>query len=341
MEKLLKELCQITAVSGDEPQITQFIQENLKDLCHTEVNVDGSLIASIGPKNARNGILFDAHIDQIGLIVTYVDKSGFLKFAACGGMDPRILYGQSVVIHSKLKMTGIICSTPGHLKDSNQRGKFPDISDLVVDVGTDDENVLSAISVGDKISFKPNFKKLLNDNFASPSTDDRAGVCIMLKLAQALSKQNSNQSFTVLFSSKEEVGTLGAKTSAFKCDPSQAISVDVSFAKQHDLSENNYAELGKGPMIGIAPILSKNISNLLVDIAMKNGIPYQIEVMGGKSGTNADSIVTTKSGIPCGLVSIPQRYMHSNVEMVNIHDLENTFKLLLEYAKAGGVKNER
>lgn len=132
---------------------------------------------------------------------------------------------------------------------------------------------------------------------------------------------------------------MGAKISSYRCNPDEAIAVDVSFAKQPNLTCDKYSCLGKGGMIGIAPILSNQVTNTLINIAKNKNIPYQLEVMGGKSGTNADVIATTKSGVKCGLVSVPQRYMHSTVEVVDIKDLNNIVELLFEYVLAGGAKD--
>ena len=155
---------------------------------------------------------------------------------------------------------------------------------------------------------------------------------------EKLKREKLNIKFTFLLSSREEIGHLGAKTSAYKIMPDEAISVDVSFAKQPGVSNDKYGVLGKGPMIGIAPSLSTKITDSLKEIAQRENIPHQFEVMKGRSGTNADSISLIRSGIPCGLVSIPQRYMHTGVEIVNYGDLENITELLFNYAKQGGAK---
>ena len=195
------------------------------------------------------------------------------------------------------------------------------------------------ISCGDRISFGNAFFELLNQNIASAYTDDRAGVCILIKLAEKLSKTDlKNIKVSILLSSREEIGLMGAKVSAYKIKPDEGICVDVSFAKQPGVSSDRYAELGKGPMIGIAPSLSKNIGEALKQAAIKENIPYQLEVMAGKSGTNADLISLERGGVPCGLVSIPQKYMHSAVEVVNIEDMENIVSLLFKYCVEGGAK---
>lgn len=337
MENLLRELCIVSGVSGDELEISSLVKDKLSNFSDVTIENDKSVIAAIGPDQSKNHILFDAHLDQIGLIVTKINKNGFLKVAACGGVDPRILYGSTVIVHGQKNLTGIICSTPQHLKDPQQKEKFPEINDLFVDIGTSDEKIISYISIGDRILFKPNFNKLINNNFVSPSIDNRAGVCVMIKLVEQLYHEKLNTKITVLLSSREEVGGMGAKISAFKLTPDEAVAVDVSFAKQPGLNENKHGVIGDGPMVSISPSLSRDISDLLIDISQRNSIPYQVEAMGTSSGTNADVISVSKSGIPCGLVSIPQRYMHSNVEMINIVDIENTVKLLLNYAKLGGT----
>ena len=154
-----------------------------------------------------------------------------------------------------------------------------------------------------------------------------------------LKEKNLESRVTFLFSSQEEIRALGAKTAAFSLNPTEAISVDVSFAKQPNLPEEKCGKLSYGPMIGIAPTLSKEISNKLIDLAKQNHIQYQLEVMNSSTGTTSDIITTSKSGIPGGLLSVPLRYMHTPVEIINTADIETTAKLLTLYILNGGNKN--
>lgn len=336
METLLKQLCQIPGVSGDERNISEFIKEKLSKFCKVSIENDNSVIASLGKEDANNHILFDAHIDQIGFIITAIEENGFIKFAPCGGIDPRILPGSIVKVCGNETIPGVICSVPPHIKKEKP---IPlDIDQMFIDVGMSKEEIVKIVNIGNRIYFNNGFYKLANNNFASPATDDRAGVCILIKLAEKLANENFDTKFTFLFSSREEIGSLGAKISSYKIKPSQAIALDVSFAKQPFVNSDKYQRLSCGAMVCIAPSLSRDISNTLTKICIDKKIPYQIEVYPGKSSTNADTITLCEYGIPCGVVSIPQRYMHTGIEVVNIDDMEQTLALLLNYANQGGIQ---
>ncbi len=337
LKELLFELCSKIGISGDENNISQFIKESLSKYGNTTIEKDGSVICILGNKEGKKSILFDAHIDQIGLIVTFINKDGFLKISPCGGVDNRQLLGKKVIIHGEKDVTGIISCVSPHLLKSGSKDKIPNIDDLYVDIGMSKDDAEKVISVGDRISIYNKPKELLNGRIASASLDDRAGVAVLMKLAENISKIETDLKVIICFTTQEEVGSLGAKISSYKYFPDEAIAVDVSFARQHDVSGEKYVNLGDGPMIGIAPSLCDEISQLLIDISEKENIKYTIEVMGGRTSTNADKISETKTGVKCGLVSIPQRYMHSCTEVVSIEDLENIVKLLTCYVENGGL----
>lgn len=340
MKDLLFKLCDASAVSGNENKISELLTNSLSKYGETHVYNDGSVICELGNKNAEKTILFDAHIDQIGLIVTYITEEGFIKVAACGGVDKRLLPGSVVTVHGKKDLKGVVCNIPPHLSKSLDKEEFVDIEDTYIDLGLKKEEVKNNVNIGDSISFYGKQNELLNERVSSPCLDDRSGASVLIKLTEKLHSSNNIKSRVfILLSSQEETGSLGAKISSYRCNPDEAIAVDVSFAKQPNLTCDKYSCLGKGGMIGIAPILSNQVTNTLINIAKNKNIPYQLEVMGGKSGTNADVIATTKSGVKCGLVSVPQRYMHSTVEVVDIKDLNNIVELLFEYVLAGGAKD--
>ncbi len=337
MKNLLYELCTKRGISGDENNISKFVYKKLSKYCKCKIRNDGSVIGTIGNINSEHNILFDAHIDQIGLVVTYIDDTGFVKISNCGGIDSRILLGSTVKTCQSREISGIICSIPPHLSKKNSDNKVPSVDELYVDFGMDYEEIKKYINVGDRLSLFEKFQELLNERISSPSIDDRAGVAVLIKLAEKLNKETLDHKVTILLSSQEETSSLGAITSSYECHPDEAIVVDVSFAKQPNVESNKYSKLDKGPLIGISPSLSKKVTNLLIKTAQKKDIPYQLEIMGGKTGTNADHISINRGGVNCGLVSIPQRYMHTAVEVVSIKDMENTVELLFNYAKKGGI----
>lgn len=337
MQNLLKELCEISGVSGNEQNISKFIKDKLSAFANVYVQHDNSVLVSIGPEKAEKNIMFEAHMDQIGMIVTSIEKNGFVKFSSCGGVNAKLLYGKNVNIHGKTDLVGVVCSVPPHLQKDKNKNSL-NIDDMFIDLGMSKEDAEKIISSGDRISFANKFYTLANNNFASPSMDNRCGVCILMKLVEKLSKETLNTKFTILFSSREEVGCRGAKISTYRCNPNEAICLDVDFAKQPEVHSDKYSTLGSGAIIGIYPSLPKNIPETLIEISKTQTIPYQIAVDGSGSGTNADVISISRSGIPCGVVSIPQRYMHSGVEVVNLNDMQNILDLIFNYAKQGGTK---
>lgn len=336
MKNLIYELCSNQGVSGDENNISKLVYKKLSKYCKCKIRNDGSVIGTIGNVNAEYNILFDAHIDQIGLIVTYIDDNGFAKISNCGGIDSRILPGSTVKTCKDPEITGIICSIPPHLSKKGS-DKVPSIDELYIDFAMSYEEIKKYINVGDRLSLFSEFQELLNQRVSSPSIDNRAGVAVLIKLAEKLSKENLDHKVTILLSSQEETSSMGAITSSYECRPDEAIVIDVSFAKQPGVDSNKYSKLDKGPLIGISPSLSKKVTNLLIKTAQKKDIPYQLEIMGGKTGTNADHISINRGGVNCGLLSIPQRYMHTAVEVVSIKDMEDTTELLFNYAKKGGT----
>lgn len=198
------------------------------------------------------------------------------------------------------------------------------------------------IKPGDFVGFESKMQELLNENVTAPGLDNNAGVAALICCAQLLSEniENLKSKVSFLFSTGEEITGVGAKTAAFSISPDEAISVDTSFSDQKNVSEDKFGKLSCGPMIGISPVLSKSISNTLIEIAKKEKIPYQFEVMSGKTSTNADDIAISKTGVKTALLSIPLRYMHTPVEVINVYDIENTAKLLSSYILKGENDND-
>ena len=281
-------------------------------------------------------VMLDAHIDQIAFIVTDVDDNGFLTVSNVGGIDLRQLPSRRVIIHGKQKVTGVFVSTPPHLggKDTD----YSDITAIKIDtaLGSCAKDI---ISVGDIVTFSTEPVSLIGDRVAGKSFDDRAGCAVIIEVAKRLSKEKLPVNVAFLLSDSEEIGQRGAKTAAFKVTPNEAVVVDVSFGDTPGISSDKTGDLAKGAMIGISPLLDKGMSKKLISVAKDKNIPYQIEVMARDSGTNADVIATTKTGVKTATVSIPLRNMHTDCEILSISDLENTVTLLCEYIRNGGVKN--
>lgn len=341
MKELLTALCKASGVSGGEQNISACIAGLLAPYAKVKTDSSGSVFALLGNENANRTILLDAHMDQIGLIVTEICKNGFIRGEKCGGTDLRTLPGTGVVIHGKNDIRGIVCCLPPHLSDGKE-DKAMHGDKIYIDTGFSAETVSKNIAPGDFISFCEEPSLLLNGRIASPALDNRAGVAALIRAAELLSQRELDCKVLLLFSCQEEVTMSGAKTGAYKLFADEAVTVDVSFASQPGV-EGQYGsiELGKGPMICYAPTLDRKMTDRLFSVAEKQGISVQKEVASGSTGTNADPIAVTKGGIRTALVSIPERSMHTQCEVISIADAENTARLLSEYILQGGILNEQ
>ena len=327
-QQLLETLCAADGVSGAEKNAADVAAELLSQYASVRRDALGNVIGTI--EGTGTHVLLDAHIDQIGLIVTDIDSSGFLRFDRCGGVDVRTLCGQDVVVWGKAPVKGTICSTPPHLLKDGSEKKAADFKDLGIDIGMTAQEAEKFVKRGDRVTFDVRPIKLLGERISAPALDDRAGVAAIL-LALEQSRGQLKNPVTVVFAVQEEVGTRGAATGAYASGADEAIAIDVSFALSPGCPERKCGKLGGGAMIGVAPTLSASMSDTFIRIAEENHIPHTLEVMGGETGTDADVIDVTRSGIRMGLISIPQRYMHTPVEVVDLRDIESTAAVIANY----------
>lgn len=291
-----------------------------------------TVVGTIKGADSSRRIMLDAHIDEVGMIVTDVDDKGFLTVAKCGGLDLRGLSAREVIIHGSTPVHGVFCSTPPHLSSGDT--EYTDIANLKIDtlLGADAKDI---VSVGDYVTFYAQPKDLIGSRVTGKAFDDRAGVVCLLELAERLSRTTPPCDIVFVLSDAEELGLRGSKTATFDIDPDEAIAIDVSFANAPDVGD--CGELSKGAMVGISPSLDGTISKKLIAIAKQNNIPYQTEVMGGKTGTNGDVISTSKGGVKTGLISIPLRNMHTTAEVIDLEDIKSVCDILEKYILAGGV----
>lgn len=334
---LLKALCEAKGVSGAENGAAKAAAELLGKYMPAKIDVLGSVTGTAEGDGVH--ILLDAHLDQIGLVVTAIDESGFLKVAKCGGADRRVLAASEVSVHGKKDIFGVITSTPPHLSSPDSANKADGFDEISVDIGMNKEEAEKLVAPGDRITFNGKFSVLLGERVCSPSIDDRAGVAAILRCLELIKDKKLNCKISVMFSVQEETGGSGAQAGAFAAAPDEAIAVDVSFASAPGVSGEKYAALGGGTMIGYAPSLDYAMSNRLTELAKKNDIPYQAEVMGGKTGTNCDEIQVAGRGIKTALLSVPLRNMHTACEICDLTDIESTARLMAEYITERGGAN--
>lgn len=286
-------------------------------------------------KGANRTLMLDAHIDEVGFVVTNILEDGFVKVSNLGGIDKRILPATPVIIHGKRDVSAVFASTPPHLG----KGEPKEVTDILLDTGTASD-LEKVVSVGDFVSFDSKATKLFGSRVCGKSFDDRAAVCCLIEIASRI--YDKELPFNVIFclSDQEELGLRGAKTASFSLDCDEAIAIDVSFGDAPDVPDSHLKKLGGGVMIGVSPILNKSMTDLFLKICDKKNIPFMHEVMSGTTGTDADSITISKSGVPTGLLSIPLRNMHTPCEIIDLRDLDAVCDLVYDYILSGGAMND-
>jgi len=334
MEDLLKRLCDAHGVSGYEDEIGEILRAELEDYVD-EIRVDklGNVIC------IKNGSEFKemicAHMDEIGFVVKQIDEKGFIRFTPIGGWFEQIALGQRVVLHGeKGKVHGVVGCKPPHLMKGDERRKVVEFRDMFIDVGAEsrEEVIEMGIEVGTPITIDRELVRLGKERVTGKALDDRAGLVAMVR---AIKETKSDATIFAVGTVQEEVGLKGAKVSAFAIEPDVAIALDVCVATDFPGAEGAHMDikLGSGAVItvidasGRGLIAGRRVVRWLRETAEKYDIPYQLEVAEGGT-TDATAVHLTKSGIPTGVVSVPARYIHSPVEVIDLRDLENCSTLV-------------
>ena len=335
MQDLLKKLSDAPGVSGFEDKISKIIIDELKDhVDEFEIDNMGNVITTRNGQPDGKKIMLAAHMDEIGLMVRYIDKEGFIKFSKIGGINDQMLLNQEVTIHTEDgEVTGVIGSKPPHRMKESERKKILDYENMFIDIGASDkDNAEKLVKLGDPITIKQEFTAL-GKYFKGKALDNRIGCAIMIEV---MKRAKTNATIYGVGTVQEEVGLKGAKTSAFKLNPDMALALDVTIAGDHPgiKEEDAPAKLGKGPGIilvdasGRGLITHPKVKELLITAANEEVIPYQLEVSEGGT-TDATAIHLTREGIPTGVISPPTRYIHTPVSVVDMEDVENAVKLIL------------
>ncbi|MBR5246245.1 MAG: M20/M25/M40 family metallo-hydrolase [Clostridia bacterium] len=322
--ELLEKLTSPAGVAGEENSSFESLKGLFSLYGDVSTDISGNII--IHKEGTGKHILLDAHLDTIGFVVTGITDDGFVRVQKVGGVDMRTTEGMELTLHGKEDIYGVVCTVPPHL--SNGESKVSADGTCVVDIGMSKEDAEKTISIGDKASFRSSFSVLNENRVSSPYIDDRGGIAVLLK---ALEYTKTENEITLVCSAQEETGGTGAKCASFNVDADLSVSVDVSFATTPDSKSSECGKMNGGAMVGYAPILDRQYTELLVEIAKEKDIPFQKEIMNGRTGTNADHITISKGGVPSVLVSIPLRYMHTPVETVDIRDIEACARLIAEF----------
>ncbi len=305
-------------------------------------DVHGNSFAEVGGE-VRPRVMLAGHVDEIGLQITHVDEKGFLYFDGIGGWDPQVIVGQRVkVLGRDGDVPGVVGKKPIHLVKPDERKRASEIHDLWVDLGaTSAEEVAElGVRVGDPMVLAPGFVRLAGDRIASRAIDNRVGAYVVLEALRLLADDPPPSASAVAVATvQEEIGYSGggARSSAFALDPQAALVVDVTFST--DVPDANKKELGSHDLGG-GPVLTRGsavhplVFERLLEVARQEEIPHTIQAAPRSSRTDADGIFMVRSGVPTGLISIPNRYMHSPNEVIATEDLVRAARLIAGFVRS-------
>jgi putative aminopeptidase FrvX len=341
--EFLKNLLSTPGPSGYEEAAAEVWRAEAGEFAEVRGDRMGNSFATLNGGGTPR-IMLAGHIDEIGLMITHVEEGGLLRFQGVGGWDPQVLVGQRVLVQTDNgEVPGVIGKKAIHVMEADERKKVSEIKSLWIDIGAKDgDEAKEKVRVGDVTVVDQDVLELPNGRVASRSLDNRMGAFVVLEALRLLSEEEDFAAEVVAVASvQEEIGLYGARGAAFGLDPDAAIAVDVTHATDTPgIPKNEHGDhsLGSGPVITRAANLSPVVTNGLIETAESEGIAYTLEADSRSTSTDADAIQFTRAGIATGLVSAPNRYMHSPNEIVALEDLENCARLIAAYVK--GLKKD-
>ncbi|MCD8187718.1 MAG: M42 family metallopeptidase [Ruminococcus sp.] len=334
MRELLKELCLIDGISGDETAVRDFIIGRVKDLCEYRTDNLGNLICfKKGKKTPEKKLMVAAHMDEVGFIVTYIRNDGTISFGTVGGIDTSVIIGRRVKV-GKNKLSGVIGSTAVHNLSKKQRESAPEISELYIDIGAADKaEAEKYVKLGDCVYFDSEYAEFGKSCVKSKAIGDRAGCAIMIKLMEQELKYDTYFVFNV----QEEIGLRGSTVSAFSVQPDIAIVLEATTASDIDGvgGAKCVCSLGGGPVVSFmdrSTMYDKELYRFAFDAAEKEGIPCQTKTMIA-GGNDSGAIHISGKGVRTLAVSVPCRYLHSPSCLINYEDFENSYRLVKSLIK--------
>ena len=337
--ELLEKLCSMRAMTGRENTASQMIYDIFSEYCD-EVKID-AFYNVIGLKKGQGvkpgKVLITAHYDEIGLMVTDIDENGFLRFTKAGGVDPKILGAQEVVVHGKRDLHGVIGAKPPHLIPPEDADKPVKMEDMRIDIGYGAAKARELVTIGDMVSFGFRFLELKNNRLAGKSMDNRSSVATLVEILKELGRIRHDDDVYVAATVQEESGLVGAFMTTWNVQPDLGITIDVCHGDMPDTPSDEIFPLGKGVAIAVGPILNREHAKACIKLAKKEKIPFQIDPEPKDTGTEAAVHAVAREGIPAILLSIPAKYMHTMVEMVSLDDIEATARLASRYIAFRGA----
>lgn len=329
----LKQLISAPGLSGHEGPVRRMIEEAwsplVDEISHSRLGSLHALQRGSGP-GPRPGVLIAAHMDAIGLIVRSI-VDGFLRISAVGGVDPRVLPAQIVTVHGREDLPGVIVQPPARLLPPKAQDGPTPIEHLLVDVGLDPEEVARKVRPGDLVSFAQPPLDTSGETLAGHTLDNRASVAALTLCLEELQRRPHEWDLWAVATVQEEETLGGAYTSTFKLRPALAVAVDVTFGASAESPKHKTYPLGEGLALGWGPNVHPSMYKMFEELANRLEMPFQLEPMPRLSGTDATAMQVVNEGIPCMVLSIPLRYMHTPVEMVSLKDVKRAGRLLAEF----------
>ena len=325
--------------SGFEQPVQKVVRayaEGFADRVTTDLH--GNVHAVRNPEGGTR-IMLAGHCDQIGLMVVHIDDAGFLNIQPIGGWDMQVLLGQPLVVWTKSgPIQGVVARRAIHLLTQEERGKVPQFTDVWLDIGANDKaDAESVVRHGDPVTFRLGLVELRNDLVTAPALDDKVGLWVCYEALRLLKGRELHAAVYAVSTVAEEIGLRGAITASYAVEPRVGIAVDVCHATDTpgpDKKQVGDIKLGAGPVVVRGPNINPRVFDLLEATAAEHDIPIQVRGSAKATGTDANAIQISRAGVAAGLIGIPNRYMHSPVEVCHLADLDNAAKLLAEFSAA-------
>lgn len=329
------ELSSMAGPAGFETSVAKRVSDMLTPLMD-EVNIDvmGNVIGvrRCGKENARK-LLFDAHLDEIGFIITGHEE-GFLRFAALGGVDARMLPASEIKILTEPPIVGVVSVLPPHLLKADESDKTIKIEDLYLDIGLEQDAAQKAVPLGTACVYNTGVRLFGDSMLCGKALDDRASVACIMQALELLKTVELAVDLYVLASAQEEVGERGAKTGVYAINPDWCVVIDVDHAKTPDHKNSGAKTIGGGAVVSKGPNMNRPFTDYALKLAEEKGIKYQLGIEPGDSGTNAAMIQISREGVATALLGLPLKYMHSPIETISLEDAEALASLLCAIAQS-------
>jgi endoglucanase len=337
-KKFFKEILEAPSPSGYEQPVQDIVRRYVADFADdVRTDLHGNVIAGCNP-DARLRVMFAGHADQIGLIVSHINDNGYIYTNPIGGWDPQQLIGQRMTIYTAGgPVRAVIARKPIHLLDQDERKQVVKQKELWLDIGAKDKDeAASVVAIGDPVTLELSYQEMRNNLANSPGMDNKTGLWVCVEaLRRARERGGLNVALFTVSTVQEEIGLRGAITSAYGVNPHVGVAVDVTHATDCptiDKTQEGDIKLGGGPVIYRGPNMNPVVVERLRAAAEKADIKVQWGASGRGTGTDANAIQLARGGVAAGLISVPNRYMHSAVEMISLDDIDQSADLLAEFA---------